>query len=322
MRNASSSRYRHRQPDARRRALGDRHLAPDGEAGRGYAAPLPRMRRGGGTAVGSGQDDLGSHGAGGRRGRNLTSSAFVTTMDTNYELIAMELGDLLKYDVPKNRINRIGSSVVGGSRDEFPHESITSVRAQTIRDWVLTLARRRLSPEKRDKKLVRFVRQISPERLVGEAVKLLTDHGVNYNIAYKDQLEDFARRDFHREVIKHAKELYLQGNYFHALFEAAKAYNVAVREKARSDRDGQALMMSVWGCDSGVLKITECESETDRNVQDGVKFLSSGLMRAIRNPTAHEPAIDWPISKKDCLDTLSFVSFLFRQLDDAVYYDG
>jgi uncharacterized protein (TIGR02391 family) len=78
-------------------------------------------------------------------------------------------------------------------------------------------------------------------------------------------------------------------------------------------------MMAVWGCDSGVLKITKCQTETDRNIQDGVKFLSAGLMRAVRNPTAHEPALDWSIEKKDCLDILSFISFLYRQLDTAVY---
>lgn len=61
-------------------------------------------------------------------------------------------------------------------------------------------------------------------------------------------------------------------------------------------------------------------SEIDRNVQEGVKFLSSGLMQAIRNPTTHEPAITWPISKQDCLDILSIISLLFGQLDSAQYF--
>lgn len=74
------------------------------------------------------------------------------------------------------------------------------------------------------------------------------------------------------------------------------------------------------GADTGVLKVTPCKSETDKNVQDGIKFLSAGLMRAIRNPTSHEPALDWPITEKDAVDILSFISFLFRQLDSAVKY--
>ena len=44
----------------------------------------------------------------------------------------------------------------------------------------------------------------------------------------------------------------------------------------------------------------------------------AGLMRAIRNPTAHEPALHWPITEPDAVDILSFISFLFRQLDKAV----
>ncbi|HEY8311474.1 MAG TPA: TIGR02391 family protein, partial [Gemmatimonadaceae bacterium] len=72
--------------------------------------------------------------------------------------------------------------------------------------------------------------------------------------------------------------------------------------------------------EKGVLKVTACKSDTDANVQDGVKFLSAGLMSAIRNPTSHEPALDWPITREDCLDILSFISFLFRKLDIAVYH--
>ena len=126
-------------------------------------------------------------------------------------------------------------------------------------------------------------------------------------------------RGFHAEVIKHARALYMDGHLFHAVFEAAKAYNKAVREKAQSTKDGQSLMLEVWGWDKGCLKITACQTDTDKKVQDGVKFLSAGLMNAIRNPTAHEPAVDWPISLPDCLDILSFISFLYRQLDKAVY---
>ncbi len=79
-------------------------------------------------------------------------------------------------------------------------------------------------------------------------------------------------------------------------------------------------MLQVWGCKKGVLKLTCCKTNTDKNVQEGIKFLSAGIMAAMRNPTAHEPALHWPIEKQDCLDMLSFMSFLFRQLDKAVYF--
>ena len=78
-------------------------------------------------------------------------------------------------------------------------------------------------------------------------------------------------------------------------------------------------MLKVWDPDTGVLKITLSLSETDKNFQDGVKFLSAGLMAAVRNPTAHEPALDWPIDEQDASDILSLVSFLLRQHDKAIY---
>lgn len=86
-----------------------------------------------------------------------------------------------------------------------------------------------------------------------------------------------------------------------------------------NDKDGESLMMDVFSI-KGVLKLNSGQTETELNVQDGIKFLSSGLMRAVRNPTAHEPALDWPINKQDCLDLLSMTSFLFRQLDKAIYF--
>lgn len=51
-----------------------------------------------------------------------------------------------------------------------------------------------------------------------------------------------------------------------------------------------------------------------------LRVFPQGLMQAIRNPHAHETALDWPISKDDAMDILSFISFLWRQLDKAVFF--
>jgi len=149
---------------------------------------------------------------------------------------------------------------------------------------------------------------------------VLKNANISESAIDKESNSEFLSRHFHKEINKHCRTLFVQGHYFHSVFEACKVYNKAVQEKAQSPKDGQPLMLEVWGPEKGVLKITPCQTETDRNVQDGVKFLSAGLMQAIRNPTAHEPALDWPIKKQDCLDLLGFISFLFRQLDEAVYF--
>lgn len=238
----------------------------------------------------------------------------------NYQLIATQLGDLLKYDMSVNEINKIARAIFNFEASSFPNDSITSVRAQRIYDWIMTLAAKKMNNEERHMLLVRFCRELAGDQYVDQVVKILEKNGIPYNIVYKDELSAFVNREFHDEIHKHSRRLFLQGNYFHAVFEAAKAYNRAVKDKSHSEKDGFQLMMDVFNSSSGVLKVTKCETETDRSVQDGIKFLSAGLMQAIRNPTAHEPAVMWPINKQDCLDILSFISFLFRQLDKAAYY--
>lgn len=238
----------------------------------------------------------------------------------NYRLIATQVGDILKWSSSVKEIGRIASALFRFRCERFPNESISSSRAQLIYDWILSLAKEEMPAEARDRLLAEFCRKIASEVTLPQVYKVLADNGVPASLLNREHFDLFFTRNFHPEIQKHSRELFLQGNYFHAVFEAAKAYNKLVRDKAQSTRDGQALMLEVWGWEKGVLKVTPCQTDTDKNVQDGIKFLSAGLMQAIRNPTAHEPAVDWPISRNDCLDILSFISFLFRQLDQAVYF--
>jgi uncharacterized protein (TIGR02391 family) len=236
----------------------------------------------------------------------------------NYRLVANQIGDLLKYDTTINEINRAAQSVFNFSKQSFPNEAITSSRAREFHDWVLTLAKQPLEPNERNNMLLQFITIITPEEHERAVDKILKTANIDSKIATAVS-EDFLARNFHEKIHQHCRRLFLQENYFHAVFEAAKVYNKCVQEKSLSKKDGQALMLDVLSI-SGVLKLNRGVTETEKNVQEGVKFLSAGLMQAMRNPTAHEPALDWPISKEDCLDMLSFISYLFRQLDRAVYF--
>ena len=55
-------------------------------------------------------------------------------------LIAVQVGDALKYSTTVNEIDRIGAAVLKVHRETFPNDAITSVRAQRIHDWVFSLA--------------------------------------------------------------------------------------------------------------------------------------------------------------------------------------
>lgn len=236
----------------------------------------------------------------------------------NYRLIANQIGDLLKYETSVNEIGRTAKSVFRFNLEIFPNDAITSTRAKLVHDWILTLAKQEMNNDDRTSQLGQFVELITPQNLRANAQEIMLKGGVAGTLV-SQEARDFVDREFHQEIRIHCRKLFEQGNYFHAVFEAAKVYNKKVQAKVKSSRDGQSLMMEAW-TSSGVLKITPCQTETDKNVQEGIKFLSAGLMQALRNPTAHEPALDWPISREDCLDMLSFISYLFRQLDKAVYY--
>ncbi|NMB97459.1 MAG: TIGR02391 family protein [Clostridiaceae bacterium] len=130
----------------------------------------------------------------------------------------------------------------------------------------------------------------------------------------------FASRTLHHEIVKHSKVLFVEGNYFHAVFESCKAFDKYVKEKSCIDKHGTDLMSAALSL-KGPLKLNKQITETEKNEQEGLMHLCMGLMRAIRNPESHEPKLDWNINREDALDILSLISFLYRRIDKTIYFD-
>src|SRR3989344_3731444 len=156
---------------------------------------------------------------------------------------------------------------------------------------------------------------------VGEdgKVRTLSEKVTTIKKPIPENAKIFDERNFHNKVIQHAKKLFIEGNYFHAVFECCKVYDKEVSQKSQIQEHGASLMSKAFSL-SGPLKLNRQVTETEKNEQEGLMHLSRGIMSAIRNPQAHEPALDWTITREDALDLLSFLSFLFRKLDKAVYY--
>lgn len=131
----------------------------------------------------------------------------------------------------------------------------------------------------------------------------------------------FDDRHFHTKINQHARKLFIEGNYFHAVFECCKVYDKEVQSKSQMSGYGSRLMETALAT-SGTVKLNSQVNRTEINEQEGIMHLSVGLMRAIRNPQAHEPALDWPIIRDEALDLLSFLNFLFRKLDKAIYFNN
>lgn len=77
-------------------------------------------------------------------------------------------------------------------------------------------------------------------------------------------------------------------------------------------------MQEAWSWNTNILKVTVGVGDSDVRFHEGIKLLSEGVMTGVRNITAHEPILDWPIKKEDCKDILHLISFLYRQLDKSV----
>ena len=131
-------------------------------------------------------------------------------------------------------------------------------------------------------------------------------------------------RHLHEAIHRVSKEDYENGDYFRAAEDAVKEYENTVKDISGLNRHfGVRLMDEAYApeCDTSPINITNCTSQTDRNIETGQKNLSKGLISGFRNPVAHEAKADIHPSlfnDKDCLDILSLTSYLLNKLDQRV----
>lgn len=95
----------------------------------------------------------------------------VSRMDPiNYELLAVKLGDAIKWERSVNEIERIAQATIGLSRKQYQHPNITSVRAQTIYDYIKTLESVRMPEDEKRRRIHQLVTELIPDE--GNKVRL------------------------------------------------------------------------------------------------------------------------------------------------------
>ncbi len=131
----------------------------------------------------------------------------------------------------------------------------------------------------------------------------------------------FESLDFHPIVKEAASKLFENGHYPECVFAAFRDLVAYVKTKSgRSDLDGVSLMGTVFSKDSPILALNELRSTSDKDEQDGFKFLYMGATAAFRNPPAHEK-IQLTDPKK-ALEYLTLASLLARRVDEARKVEG
>jgi uncharacterized protein (TIGR02391 family) len=104
------------------------------------------------------------------------------------------------------------------------------------------------------------------------------------------------------------------------VFEATKSIAAKVRTLSGLDGDGADLVQRAFGASKDgqpVLAINSLVTETERGEQRGFVNLLVGFFGTVRNPLAHNPRAEWPMSEQDALDILTLASLVHRKLDRA-----
>lgn len=129
---------------------------------------------------------------------------------------------------------------------------------------------------------------------------------------------ELTRRGVHAEVLRYCEEELLRRSIFHAVFEATKGLSERLRVMSGSTLDGAELVDACFTKQTPVIRINDNTTKSEGSEQAGFANLLRGITGTFRNPTAHAPRTEWPVSEVDALDLFSMLSYLHRRLDGAV----
>lgn len=129
----------------------------------------------------------------------------------------------------------------------------------------------------------------------------------------------FVIRDIHESLPLRVRELFDDGHNAEATYTAYKYLDIEVRRLSGIDKTGAPLMMEALNGHAAVtaIKLTPLGTLSEKDEQEGFRFLFAGSMMAIRNPRGHEHTVNDDL--ETCLSHLSLVTMLLRRLERAGY---
>ena len=123
----------------------------------------------------------------------------------------------------------------------------------------------------------------------------------------------------HPRIVALARPRFEQGLYGDAVESCFKEINSAVkliyRDATGREADGAGLMNSAFSANDPVIRLTDLNSQSERDEQQGYMHIYAGAMTGIRNPKAH--ANINPDSRKT-LHLVALASLLMHRLDERI----
>ena len=128
------------------------------------------------------------------------------------------------------------------------------------------------------------------------------------------------RRGTHHEVMRYCTQEILERNAFHASLEAAKSVADRIRTLTGVSGDGSPLVdatLAPGRRGTPRIAINNNATISEGDEQKGFANLCRGLFSMFRNPIAHDPRINRPVSDDELLEVLTIASLIHRRLDTA-----
>jgi uncharacterized protein (TIGR02391 family) len=125
----------------------------------------------------------------------------------------------------------------------------------------------------------------------------------------------FDRLNLHPRIRDVARDRFMDGYHWDAVFAAAKSLINYVKERSGNyDLDGAPLVRTVFSAKNPILAFNELKDQTDLDEQEGIMHMFEGAVLAIRNPGGH----DFPEGPEQwAIEYISFLSLLAYRLQEA-----
>jgi uncharacterized protein (TIGR02391 family) len=125
----------------------------------------------------------------------------------------------------------------------------------------------------------------------------------------------FDKLNLHPRIADVARDLFLDGHHFDAVFAAAKTLVNFVKERSgRHDLDGAPLMRTVFSKNSPALAFNDLSDQTKLDEQEGMMHLFEGAVLGIRNPGGHS----FPEgTEQRAIEYISLLSLLAYRVQEA-----
>lgn len=158
-------------------------------------------------------------------------------------------------------------------------------------------------------------------------IQIKVENVENFNEVYKALKEEHSKRFssekieskvieslwdlIHPEIKNVSKKLFEDQHYSSCVENALKHLDNTIKQKFKAitqkEKSGKALMQEAFNEGNPIVKLSDLQTISDKDLQEGYKFLYMGAMVALRNPKAHE-IID--IDESEAIHQLFIISHL------------